>query len=108
MAWSDRFDHPIRWGARSIHTLHDARVFILGLSRVQQIVPAWLGAYTLLLQAAESGGPWRDLARIGIMNALLGSIAEFRAAEASLVPSQKQIRRGRALRPASPGGLLSE
>jgi hypothetical protein len=46
MAWSDKFDHPIKWGARSIHTLHDARVFILGLPSLQRIFPAWLAAYT--------------------------------------------------------------
>jgi hypothetical protein len=76
MAWSDKFDHPIKWGARSIHTFNDARVFILGLPGLQRIFPAWLCAYSLLSQAAEQGGPWRDLARIEIMNALLGSVTE--------------------------------
>jgi hypothetical protein len=74
MAWSDKFDHPIKWGARSIHTLHDARVFILGLPSLQRIFPAWLAAYSLLSQAAEHGAPWCDLARIEMMNALLGSV----------------------------------
>jgi hypothetical protein len=29
-----RVRSPYKWGARSSHTLHDARVFILGLSRL--------------------------------------------------------------------------
>ena len=37
---------PNKSGARSSHTLHDAHVFILGLSRLQRIIPAWKGAYT--------------------------------------------------------------
>lgn len=32
MGWSDKFNYPIKWGARSIHTLHEAHLFILGLS----------------------------------------------------------------------------
>jgi hypothetical protein len=76
MAWSDKFNYPIKWGARSIDTLHDARVFILGLSGLQGMVPAWEEASKLLSQAAEHGGVWRDLARIEIMNALFGSTPE--------------------------------
>jgi hypothetical protein len=78
MAWSDKFDYPIKWGGRSIETFDDARVFILGLPGLHQIFPFWLSAYTLLSWAAELGGPWRDLARIEIMNALLGSASESR------------------------------
>jgi len=73
VAWSDKFNHPIKWGARSIATLHDAHVFILELSGLQRMLPEWQNAYKLLSQAEEHGGPWRDFARIEIMNALLGS-----------------------------------
>jgi hypothetical protein len=73
MAWSDKFSHPIRWGAHTIHTLQDAHAFILGLSGLRKTVPAWGEAHKLLAQAAEHGGLWRDLARIEIMKALLGS-----------------------------------
>ena len=76
MAWSDKFNHPIKWGARSIYTLHYAHLFILGLSGLQRMLPAWQDAHKLLSQAAEHGGLWRDLARIEIMNALLGSKPE--------------------------------
>jgi hypothetical protein len=76
MGWSDKFNHPIKWGARSLHTLHDAHVFILGLSVLQRMLPAWQDATKLLSEAAEHGGLWRDLARIEIMNALLGAKPE--------------------------------
>jgi hypothetical protein len=82
MAWSDKFDHPIKWGARSIDTLNDARVFILEFPGLHRSFPSWLSAYTVLSQAAELGGPWRDLARIEIMNALLGSIPDLEADKA--------------------------
>jgi hypothetical protein len=83
MAWSDRFDHPIRWGAQSISTLQEARVFILALPSLQQIFPAWLGAFTLLSKAAEHGGLWRDRARIEIVSALLSSSPVGRVANAN-------------------------
>ena len=73
MAWSDKFSHPIKWGARTIHTLQDARAFILTPSGMQRTVPSWGKAHKLLAQAAEHGGLSRDLARIEIMKALLGS-----------------------------------
>lgn len=44
MAWSDKFNHPIKGGARRIHTLHDAHLVILGLSGLQRMLPAWQGA----------------------------------------------------------------
>ena len=77
MGWSDKFNYPIKWGARSIHTLHEAHLFILGLSGLQRTLLAWQDAHKLVLQAAQHGGLWRDLARIEIMNALLGSKPEF-------------------------------
>ena len=76
MAWSDKFDHPIKWGTRSINTLHDARVFLLGFSGLPGVGPAWEEASKLLLQAAEHGGLWRGFARIQIMNGLHGSTPE--------------------------------
>jgi hypothetical protein len=84
MAWSDKFDHPVKWGAQSISTLQEARVFILALPSLQRTFPAWLGAFALLSQAAEHGGLWRDRARIEMISALLGSVPVRRAADASL------------------------
>jgi hypothetical protein len=92
MAWSDKFGYPIRWGAQSISTLQEAQVFILALPNLQQIFPAWLGAFTLLSKAAEHGGLWRDRARIEIVSALLGSSPAGRAANASsLDPGGKSL-----------------
>jgi hypothetical protein len=39
MAWSDKFDHPFRWGAQRISTLQEARIFILALPSFQRTFP---------------------------------------------------------------------
>jgi hypothetical protein len=72
MAWSAKFSHPIKWGAKTLLTLHDARDFILKLPGPKQTLPAWQAAAEALLQAAKHGGLWLELARIGMMQALLG------------------------------------
>jgi hypothetical protein len=72
MAWSTKFLQPIKWGARTILTLHDARDYILSLPKSKQLLPAWQAANEGLLQAALYGGLWLELARIGMMQALLG------------------------------------
>jgi hypothetical protein len=72
MAWSAEFTQPIRWGASTLRTLHDARDYILKLPRTKQILPTWQAAVRALLQAAEHGGMWLELARIAMLQALLG------------------------------------
>jgi hypothetical protein len=72
MAWSTKFNHPIKWGARTILTLHDARDYILSLPTSKQMLPAWQTATEALLEAAKHGGLWLELARIGMLQALLG------------------------------------
>jgi hypothetical protein len=72
MAWSTKFNHPIKWGARTILTLHDARDYILSLPTSKQMLPAWQAATEALLEAAKHGGLWLELARIGMLQALLG------------------------------------
>jgi hypothetical protein len=72
MAWSAKFDHPIKWGARTLRTLHDARDYILKLPNSKQMLPAWQAATEALRQAAQHGGLWLELAHIGMMQALLG------------------------------------
>jgi hypothetical protein len=76
MAWSEKFNHPIRWGASTLRTLHDARDYILKLPKSKQSLPAWQAAVEALLQAAEHGGVWLELSRIGMMQALLGPLPE--------------------------------
>jgi hypothetical protein len=72
MAWSTKFNHPIKWGARTLTTLHDARDFILSLPNSKQSLPSWQAATEALLHAAQHGGLWLELARIGMLQALLG------------------------------------
>jgi hypothetical protein len=72
MAWSAKFNYPIKWGARTLTTLHDARDYILKLPSSKQMLPPWQAAVETLLQAAEHGGAWLELARIAMMQALLG------------------------------------
>jgi hypothetical protein len=72
MAWSTKFTHPIKWGAKTILTLHDARAYILRLPTSKQMLPAWQAATEALHQGAQHGGLWLELARIGVMQALLG------------------------------------
>jgi hypothetical protein len=81
MAWSDKFSHPIKWGASTMRTLHDARDYILKLPGSKQSHPAWQAAVEALLQAAEHGGVWLELSRIGMMQALLGPPPEPRLQE---------------------------
>jgi hypothetical protein len=76
MAWSEKFSYPIKWGASTLRTLHDARDYILKLPKSKQSLPAWQAAVETLLQAAEHGGLWLELSRIGIMQALLGPSPE--------------------------------
>jgi hypothetical protein len=72
MTWSTKFNHPIKWGASTLRTLHDARDFILQLPSSKQVMPAWQAATEALREAAKYGGVWLELARIGMMKALLG------------------------------------
>jgi hypothetical protein len=72
MAWSTKFNQPIKWGARTLATLHDARDYILKLPNSKQMLPAWQAAAKALQQAALHGGLCLELARISVMQALLG------------------------------------
>jgi len=81
MAWSEKFSHPIKWGASTMRTLHDARDYILKLPTSKRSLPAWQAAVEALLQAAEHGGVWLELSRIGMMQALLGPQPESRLQE---------------------------
>jgi hypothetical protein len=71
MAWSAKFHQPIIWDANTLRTLDDARDYIHTLPNAKQTLPAWQAAVKALPQAAEYGGLWLDLARLGMMHALL-------------------------------------
>lgn len=72
MAWSAKFMHPIKWGGSTLRTLHDARDYILKLPISKRTLPVWQAAVEALQQADDHGGLWLELARIGVMQALLG------------------------------------
>lgn len=71
MGWAARFNHPIKWGARTLNTLHEPRDFISSFPEFKQTLPAWQAASEALLEASKHGGIWLELARIGMMHALL-------------------------------------
>jgi hypothetical protein len=71
MAWSAKFNPPIKWRGSTLRTLHDDRDHIVKLPISKRTLPAWRLAVEALLQAAEHGGLWLELARIGTMQALL-------------------------------------
>jgi hypothetical protein len=95
MAWSEKFSHPIKWGASTMRTLHDARDYILKLPTSKQSLPAWQAAVEALLQAAEHGGVCLELSRIGMMQALLGPPPEPRLQEI-----QRQGKTGTTRKPS--------
>lgn len=71
MSWSKRFREPVPLAdGRKLLTLHDARSYILDLAKSDQKNSKWETAAEALLHAAEHGGAWLDLARIGMMQAL--------------------------------------
>lgn len=73
MRWSARFAEPVPVPTgKPLRTLSAARAFILDLPADQQVAEHWQAAAETLLHAAESGGPWVDLARISMMQALRG------------------------------------
>jgi hypothetical protein len=94
MAWSTKFNQPIKWGASTLRTLHDARDYILKLPSSKQMLPLWQAATEALLEAAEHGGVWLELARIGMLKALLGPkpIGESNASNKTRWGNRKLVR----------------
>lgn len=71
MAWSMRFDEPIRVaGGGKLITLQHAADYIMKLPNELQQEPCWQTAVENLLNAAELGGGWLMFARIGMLRAL--------------------------------------
>jgi hypothetical protein len=72
--WDDELDPypvPLPDGGELV-TLRDAGDFIAKLPKREQSKPEWQSATRDLLRAAKGHGPWRFLARLGIMHALYG------------------------------------
>lgn len=73
MPWSKRFREPILLpNGDKLVRLADAGEYILRLSEQGQVTESWMFAGEMLINAAEEGGGWVDLARIGIMQAIFG------------------------------------
>lgn len=71
MPWSKKFREPIRLpNGHKLVTLSDAGEHILKLPQKRKAEWAWMTATEMLIKAAEEGGGWIDLARIGIMQAI--------------------------------------
>jgi len=71
VSWDQRFFDPIILpGRKPLVTLHDAALYITKLPKAEQQLEEWQTAAENLINAAEVGGGWLMLARIGVMRAL--------------------------------------
>jgi hypothetical protein len=69
--WSREFDDPIALpDGRKLVTLRDAATYITKLPKAEQDLEIWQIAVEHLIRAAETGGGWLMLARIGVLRAL--------------------------------------
>jgi len=77
--WSREFEDPIVLAdGRKILTLRDAATYITKLPKPEQDLEIWQIAVEHLIRAAETGGAWLMLARIGVLKALhRGRVREF-------------------------------
>jgi hypothetical protein len=71
LPWSTPFEDPIPLpNGRQLLTLRDAADYITKLPKAEQQFEEWQTAIEHLIRAAETGGAWLMLARIGVMRAL--------------------------------------
>jgi len=71
MAWFARFADPIALpGRRPLHTLAEARGYILELPKVERECIEWRTAWGILFQAATDGEPYVSIAHLAIERAL--------------------------------------
>jgi hypothetical protein len=69
--WSREFEDPIvLTDGRKLVTLRDAATYITKLPKAEQDLEIWQIAVENLIRAAETGGAWLMLARIGVLKAL--------------------------------------
>jgi hypothetical protein len=81
MPWSAEFEDPIVLAdGRKLVTLRDAATYITNLPRAEQDLEIWQIAVEQLIRAAETGGGWIMLARIGVLKALRRDVVrEFKS-----------------------------
>jgi hypothetical protein len=79
LSWSTPFTDPIILAdGRKLVTLRDAATYITKLPKPEQDLEIWQIAVEHLIRAAETGGGWLMLARIGVLKALRrGVVREF-------------------------------
>jgi hypothetical protein len=71
LPWSTPFEEPVSTSTgRALVTLEDAARYIQKLPKAEQHQAHWQTAVEHLIRAAETGGGWLMLARIGMMRAL--------------------------------------
>ena len=71
MPWFARFADPIAIrGRRPIHTLAEARGYILELPKLERERIEWCTAWGILFQAATDGEPYVSMAQLAIERAL--------------------------------------
>jgi hypothetical protein len=71
VSWAIEFDDPIELpDGRKLITMRDAAAYITKLPKTEQKIEQWQTAVECLIRAAETGGGWPMLARIGFMKAL--------------------------------------
>jgi hypothetical protein len=77
--WSREFEEVIVLAdGRKLLTLRDAATYITKLPKAEQDLEIWQVAIADLIRAAETGGGWLMLARIGVLRALhRGVVREF-------------------------------
>jgi hypothetical protein len=92
---SREFDDPIVLvDGRRLVTLRDAATYITKLPKAEQVLEIWQIAVEHLIRAAESGGGWLMLARIGVLRALpRGVVQEFNPDRKKTHWGKRKLRR---------------
>jgi hypothetical protein len=68
LSWTREFEDPIILpNGRKLVTLRDAANYITELPKAEHDLDIWQIAVEHLLRAAETGGAWLMLARIGVL-----------------------------------------
>lgn len=84
------FEYPIVLAdGRKLATLRDAATYITKLPKPEQDLEIWQMTVEHLIRAAETGGAWLMLARIGVFRALRRDVVQ------EFNPDRKDTHRGK-------------
>jgi hypothetical protein len=71
--WSTAFHEPVPLpDGKALKTLKQAADYVRRLPKAKQNRPDWQAAVNMLIRAAEVGGAWVQMARIGVVRAARG------------------------------------